>query len=142
MSWVGKGAGRARGAKTSTVRNVADETGVAVMASLDAAFSGGRELSQRASLAFIGWFVIILASETFFTGRRARKGMPTVWTGNAIVVGPNGESILRAKFNVGAIIRGSIAGRGSLAHTGTVGVRVLALSSTRVARGGCNTHRC
>ena len=140
MSWVGVISGRAGGAKTSTVRNVADETGVAVMASLDAAFSRGRELSQRASLAFIGWFVIILASETFFTGRRARKGMPTVWTGNAIVVGPNGESILRAKFNSGAIICGLVTGGGSLAHWGTVGVRVLALSSTRVTSCGSDAH--
>jgi hypothetical protein len=142
LSSVGEGAGGAGVAEAGAVEIVANKTSVTVLAPLNTALSSGSELSKRASLADIGCFVVIFTSETAFTGRRAAKGMTTVWTGGAIIAGPDGKSIFRAKFNVGAIVEGSVASRGSLAHTGTVGVRVLALSSTRVARGGCNTHRC
>ena len=61
--------------------------------------------------------------------------------GRALVGGTDRECVLGAKFNVGVIIRGLVAGRGSLAHWGTVGVRVLALAGARVASCGGDAHR-
>ena len=140
LSWVGEGAGGAGVAEAGAVEIVANETSVTVLAPLNTALSSGSELSKRASLADIGCFVVIFTSETAFTGRRAAKGMTTVWTGGAIIAGPDGKSILRAKFNVGVIIRGLVTGGGSLAHWGTVGVGVLALAGARVASCGRDAH--
>ena len=60
--------------------------------------------------------------------------------GRTSIVGSDREGVLRAKFNVGVIIRGLVAGGGSLANWGTVGVRVLALAGARVAGHGGDAH--
>ena len=142
LSRVREIAGGARGAESGAVGVVADETGVTVLAPLNTALSSGGELSKGTSFADIGCFVVIFTSETTFTGRRTGKGMTSVWAGCAIIAGPDGKSIFRAEQNIGVIIRGLVAGRGSLARWGTVGVGVLALTRARVARCGSDAHRC
>jgi hypothetical protein len=97
------------------------------LAPLNTTLSSGSELAKRASLAFIGRFVVIFTSETTFTCRRTGKGVTSVWAGCAIIAGPNGKSIFRADLNIGVIIRGLVAGRGSLAEWRAILIAVLPL---------------
>ena len=60
--------------------------------------------------------------------------------GHARVGRTDREGVLRARFNVVVIIRGFMAGGGSLAHWGTVGVGVLALAGARLASCGSDAH--
>ena len=78
--------------------------------------------------------------QTPVTGRRAGLRVAVGRAGRALVGCSDGEGILGAKFNVGVIIRGLVTGGGSLAHWGTISVRVLALAGARVASCGGDSH--
>ena len=83
----------------------------------------------------------VSSCQTSLTSRRARLRVAVGRAGRALVGCSDGEGILGAKFNVGVIICGHVTSGGSLAHWGTVGVRVLALAGARVASCGGDAHR-
>ena len=87
------------------------------------------------------WLAEVPSCQTPLTSGRAGLRVAVGRAGRALVGCSDGEGILGAKFNVGVIIRGLVTGGGSLAHWGTVGVRVLALAGARVASCCGDTHR-
>ena len=90
--------------------------------------------------ALVVWLAKVPSCQTPLTSGRAGLGVAVGRAGRALVGCSDGEGVLRAKFNVGMIIRGLVAGGGSLAHWGTVGVRVLALAGARGASCGGDAH--
>ena len=87
MGRVGVGSCWTGGTETGTVGVVADETGVAGFAVVDVILSGSSELSERARLASVGWFVVVRSSRALFAGGGAGEGMTAVRTGCTIVAG-------------------------------------------------------
>jgi hypothetical protein len=75
------------GTETGTIGVVTDESGVTVLAVVDVVLTGCSELSERARLASVGWFVVVRSSRALFTGGGAGQGMTAVRTGCTIVTG-------------------------------------------------------
>ena len=90
--------------------------------------------------ALVVWLAEVPSCQTPLTSGRAGLGVAVGRAGRALVGCSDGEGVLRAKFNVGVIIRGLMAGGGSLANWGTVGVRVLALAGAGGASCGGDAH--
>ena len=90
--------------------------------------------------ALVVWLAEVPSCQTPLTSGRAGLGVAVGRAGRTSIVGSDREGVLRAKFNVGVIIRGLVAGGGSLAHWGTVGVGVLALAGARVASCSGDIH--
>ena len=86
------------------------------------------------------WLAEVPSCQTPVTGRRAGLRVTARRAGGARVVCSDRKGVLRAQFNSGAIFCGLVTGGGSLAHWGTVGVRVLALAGARVASCGGDSH--
>ena len=90
--------------------------------------------------ALVVWLAEVPSCQTPLTSGRAGLRVAVGRAGRALIGCSDGEGILGAKLNVGVIIRGLVTGGGSLAHWGTVGVRVLALAGARVTRCGSDSH--
>ena len=94
----------------------------------------------RTQFTFVVWLAEVPSCQTPLTSGRAGLRVAVGRAGRALVGCSDGEGILGAKFDAGAIICGLVTGGGSLAHWGTVGVRVLALAGARVASCGGDSH--